>query len=641
MGKKQYTLHTLEGSKDRRWRRVVLWSSVVLVLAILGVVTGSYMWFRAQVSYANQRVTPEIRQVLREKPSTTLTTVQAAAATGTASGATITPVEEPSPSAMNLLVIGSDRRSTDPSLGGRSDTLMVVHIDPERDYLSVLSLPRDLRVEIPGRGKGKLNTAFAFGGPALAIKTIEQTTGVDINHYMEVGFGAFTDAVDSLGGVYVDVDRRYYNPKYYYEPIDIYPGYQLLGGADALDYVRFRHDRNMDFGRMERQQRFMTALREQAMGWNLPFKLPGLVSALFRNIATDLDANEILRLARWGVGLSGDSIRAITLRGTTPTINGASYVVASENQIAHAVDELLHESVPEQPAKTTESGQASGETTTTSGGSGGADGDGAAASQVIGLAYSTSSTTDATAGISSTSVDVVGASGRSGEAAAAAEWLRSLGAAVETSSDQPGQTEQASAVKYPSGMQAVAKEVAAATGVDRVTRTSKVERITLVVGQDFVLPPKYALPATPDDIPNSDVWRQWAAQTPFAVMAPAYLPEGYSYVRRFPDSYPTYGIVTGGGEKPAFRMMYAAESNADQVLGITATTWLDAPAASKGLQVKHGDVVYTVVRNDTKVDRVWWKQNGVLYFVSNTLSHWLDQDEMLAIAESTIVIPAT
>ncbi len=85
--------------------------------------------------------------------------------------------------------------------------------------------------------------------------------------------------------------------------------------------------------------------------------------------------------------------------------------------------------------------------------------------------------------------------------------------------------------------------------------------------------------------------------------------------------------------------MYAAAGNSDQVLGITETTWLDAPAASKGLEVTHDGVVFTVVRNDTKVERVWWKGDGVLYFVSNTLSHWLDQEEMLKIAESMIVIP--
>jgi len=135
------------------------------------------------------------------------------------------------------------------------------------------------------------------------------------------------------------------------------------------------------------------------------------------------------------------------------------------------------------------------------------------------------------------------------------------------------------------------------------------------------------------------MWRQWADQTPFAVEAPAYLPEGYSLVMHYPEAAATYDIDTGRGEKPAFRILYEAERNSDQVLGITGTTWLDAPAASEGLEVTYEGVVFTVVRNDTNVDRVWWKRDGVLYFVSNTLSHWLDQEEMLKMAESMIAIP--
>ena len=224
--------------------------------------------------------------------------------------------------------------------------------------------------------------------------------------------------------MYVDVDNRYYNPLWYYEPIDIQPGYQLLSGADALDYVRFRHDRNMDFGRMERQQRFMAALREQAMGWDLPFKLPGLISALFQNITTDLDANEILRLAKWGVGLNGDSIRGITLRGSTPTINGAAYVVASEDQIARAVTKLLYQTAPDESEGATDS--------TTVAGAGGAGG----STSTTGSTSSTTSTsTTVPADLSGISLDVKGADGRAGEAAAAAKWLQSLGATVVTNSD--------------------------------------------------------------------------------------------------------------------------------------------------------------------------------------------------------------
>ena len=631
-------MYGVEGTPKRRWIRVLIWSSAALLLVLLLVAAGSYLWFRAQVSSANNRVTPEVRAVLQEKPSTTLTTAPPTIV-ASATESTV-PVKEPSPSAMNLLVIGSDSRSTDASSGGRSDTVMIVHIDPEENYLSVLSLPRDLRVEIPGHGKGKLNTAFAFGGAALAIKTIEQTTGVDINHYLEIGFKAFTDVVDSLGGVYVDVDKRYYNPDYNYEPIDIYPGYQLLNGADALDYVRFRHDSNNDFGRMERQQRFMTALREQAMGWNLPFKVPGLISSLFGNITTDLDANEIIRLTKWGVGLSGDSIRSITLRGDTPTINGVSYVVATEQQLATAVNRLLYVSTPGDTTDTTDTTEATDTADATDSTDTTDATDGGTTSTSLGSysGYSSSTTTTIPVNLAGVTVDVSGASGRTGEAAAAAAWLRSLGVTVGATADDNANTEPRSAIKSPAGMLAQAKRVAALTGVDSVTR-GRVARITLLLGEDFVLPAAFAQPPSPDNVPDSATWKQIATEAPFAVQAPSYLPDGYAWIGKMPDQQATYDIKVGGGTKPAFRMMYASASNEDQVMGITETTWVDAPAASKGLEVTHGGVVFTVVRNDTKVERVWWRSGGVLYFVSNTVSHWLDQEQMLMIAESMISIP--
>lgn len=526
MSKQRYTLHEVQGSPKRRWKWIIVWSAVALVLLIVAGAGGSYLWFRGEVSSANERVTPEIRAALQEKPSTTLTIEGSQGSSGSAgtpgsaaSAGSAVPIDEPSPSAMNLLVIGSDRRSNDPSGGGRSDTLMVVHVDPDRNYLSVLSLPRDLRVDIPGHGKGKLNTAFGNGGPALAIKTIERTTGVDINHYLEVGFDAFTEMVDTLGGVYLDVDRRYLNDSFDFEPIDLDPGYQLLNGADALDYVRFRHDRNLDFGRMERQQSFIMAVREQAMGWNLPFKLPGLISAFFRNVTTDLSANEILRLATWGIRLGGDHVRAITLTGSTPTIGGSSYVVVSDARLAKAVSQLVNPP---------DAGPATGNVT------------------------GSSSSTTATETVDSTSTTV----------------------------------------------------------------------------------------ATPGTIPDSELWRGVAAEVPFAVQAPSYLPSRYTWTSKMPEHQPVYNISVGGGTKPAFRMLYALSSNKDQVMGITETSWLDAPAAGKGLELTHDGTVFTVVRNYQKVERVWWKADGVLYWVSNTLSHMLSQDEMVKIAESMIAIPA-
>ena len=198
----------------------------------------------------------------------------------------------------------------------RSDTIILVHVDPEEDFVSMVSFPRDLRVEIPGHGINKLNAAYAFEGPALTVQTVELLTGVDIDEYLEVDFAAFADITDSLGGVYLDIDRRYYNDNAEWELIKLSPGYQLLDGAQALDYVRFRHDQNYDFGRMDRQQRFITAMREQAVGWDLPLRLPGIVDALFTNIETTLSATEILKLAYWGVKLDGSQIKQITLSAT-------------------------------------------------------------------------------------------------------------------------------------------------------------------------------------------------------------------------------------------------------------------------------------------------------------------------------------
>lgn len=549
---------------------------------------------------ANQRVAPEVKAVLSEKPSSTVVSVP-----GT-------------PSAMNILMLGSDHRETEEEEHGRSDTIILVHVDPDADYLSVMSLPRDLRVEVPGYGLEKINSAFALGGPALTIKTVEQLTGVDINHYVEVDFEAFKDITDSLGGVYVDVDRRYYNDDPRWELIKLAPGYQLLNGSDALDYVRFRHDLNMDFGRMERQQRFLTALREQAMGWDLPFKLPKLVGALFRNVNTDLGTNDILKLAYWGIRLAGDRIRQISVTGATDTIDGLSYVLADDEAIVDAVADFL--TVPGAAGTSNTSvereDRASVEQTTT--------------------------TSAPRVDLSGIELDVLNGNGRAGEAAAAAEWLQSLGAKIVYVGNADSADLEATTVRYPKVEADSARVVGEALGTGLVSRTSSVERITVTLGQDFTLPADFALPPSPETIPNSSEWKALATMIPYRLQAPAYLPEGYTYADRMPPSGSTYDIEVDGGTMPALKMMYRLKEggkNTDQYMGITETIWLDAPAASAGTEVRSDGVTFTIVGTNQRVDRIWWKSDGVLYWVSNTLSYLLSKDELLAVAQSMIEIP--
>src|SRR3954467_2231140 len=113
------------------------------------------------------------------------------------------------------MVLGSDRRpkdNGDPAAGGaRSATIMLIRLDPSKKAIALMSLPRDLKVAIPGHGTDKINAAYEIGGPKLTIKTVKQLPGLAINHYVDVSFRGFGQGVDALGCVYVDVDRRYFN----------------------------------------------------------------------------------------------------------------------------------------------------------------------------------------------------------------------------------------------------------------------------------------------------------------------------------------------------------------------------------------------------------------------------------------------
>jgi hypothetical protein len=129
-------------------------------------------------------------------------------------------------------------------------------------------------------------------------------------------------------------------------------------------------------------------------------------------------------------------------------------------------------------------------------------------------------------------------------------------------------------------------------------------------------------------------WRSVAATVPFAVEAPDYLPSGYAYSDQRPEAGQTYLIDTGSGSKPAVRVIYRY-SNRDQYLGVTETSWLSAPVASPATAtVQSGGITYNVAGTEGKVDHIWWKKGGVLYWVSNTISYLLSQGEMVGVAES-------
>src|SRR3954452_18000224 len=162
-----------------------------------------------------------------------------------------------------IMLIGSDQRSKgarDYEAGARSDTLILVRMDPDKKRTALLSLPRDLKVEIPGHGVNKINAAYSFGGPKLTLKTVKAFTGLTVNHVINVDFKGFRAGVNTVGCVYIDVDRHYFNNNVgvaqQYATIDVPQGYQKICGQDALDYVRYRHE-DTDIVRGARQQDFL------------------------------------------------------------------------------------------------------------------------------------------------------------------------------------------------------------------------------------------------------------------------------------------------------------------------------------------------------------------------------------------------
>lgn len=209
---------------------------------------------------------------------------------------------------INILLIGGDSRGDD---AGRSDTMLVASIDPVTKRAHLFSLLRDTYVEIPGHGKGRLNSAFAYGGIELTRQTIGDLLDLPIHKYVYTDFVGFIALVDSLGGVDIEVEKdMYYTSKadkHMYD-IDLKQGLQHLDGKMALQYVRFRHDAKSDFARTERQRILMTEVAKKMQTTNSLIKLPGILDSIAPYIETDLSPKEMLKLMALGFDVNLDKI---------------------------------------------------------------------------------------------------------------------------------------------------------------------------------------------------------------------------------------------------------------------------------------------------------------------------------------------
>jgi len=261
---------------------------------------------------------------------------------------------------VNILLLGIDQRE-DQHGPWRTDTMIVLTLDPENMTAGMLSIPRDLWVPIPGYSENRINTAHYTGdlekhpggGPALAIKTVQYNLGIPIHYYVRVNFGGFVEAIDTIGGVDIYVEKEIDDPlypdsAYGYDPLYIPAGLQHMDGELALKYARTRHS-GSDFDRLRRQQQVIMAVRDKVLRLELlpqllP-KLPELLKTVGDAVQTDLQSDEMLNLARL-VGQIGDEHvktavidSSMTVPTTTP--NGAQVLIPIRDEIRIVVDEIF------------------------------------------------------------------------------------------------------------------------------------------------------------------------------------------------------------------------------------------------------------------------------------------------------------
>jgi LCP family protein required for cell wall assembly len=207
---------------------------------------------------------------------------------------------------VNILLMGVDRRGMRPNEVPRSDSMMLVSIDPVQKRFDLFSILRDTYVKIPGNGRSRINTALADGGPELAMETVSQFTGLPVEHYVITDFEGFKGLIDAVGGVELEVEKnmRYRDPSDngVYD-IDLKKGWQRLDGSKALQYVRFRHDALSDYTRTERQRKLLKALAAQMKSGTTLIQLPNILKSVTPYVQTNLSSLDMLKLAALGLRL--------------------------------------------------------------------------------------------------------------------------------------------------------------------------------------------------------------------------------------------------------------------------------------------------------------------------------------------------
>jgi LCP family protein required for cell wall assembly len=320
------------------WRRRILIGVVLLFVLLIVWLVASYLALRSGAKDANKRLSPAAKAALVPQSGLILS----------------------HPSVMLLLGTDHSSRIRERSSFRRSDSIMLLRTDPGKGRFTYLSIPRDLRVSVPGRGFDKINAAFQYGGASLAIKTVRGFTGVEVNHVVVVDFDAFTKVIDKVGGVTIDVpgpilSNKFDCPYATQARCDRWQGWRFAKGRQHMDgrrarvYSRIRENklnpRESDITRGARQQAVIQALLSRLTSPSVFIKLPFIGDDIMRPMTTDLSAGQLIQIALVKKR-SGHELHCRL--GGTPSGFGGGYLVADE-ETRRTIAAFLGDSAPQPP----------------------------------------------------------------------------------------------------------------------------------------------------------------------------------------------------------------------------------------------------------------------------------------------------
>ncbi len=585
--------------------RIVLWTLAVCLMLVGGFAGGSYLYLERDIAEKLTATSPDLKAA-QEKLDVVV------------------------PNAPTIaLVLGYDKRQgREASQTGLSDTLMLVRLDPDQRTISMLSFPRDLVVDIHCPGavyRGRINTAYSTCGATGSLQTVRQLTDAPIHYLATVNFRGFKQIVAKLGGVYLDIDRRYFNDRagpFGYATINLKPGYQKVNGQNALDFVRFRHT-DSDLYRLARQQLFVRAVRQRLADFPL-IDLPRLVHTITENVevgksgSSEWNARTVLGYAVIAYKLPPGHVFQAKL--DPARLTGYNELTTDEDNVRQAVQEFLNPDV-------------------------------GAADKATAVALGRKARKATGPPASEVSITVLNGNGIQGSASRAAYELGQRAYRIVfppngAPANAPNWNYFETAIYYDAaqkGALPAAKRVADLFGSAKVTKlTPKIAALSngamlvAVVGQTFhgnLAPapidrtPERQPPAVEKDpSATAPLLRNVRKRAPFTLQVPTVIERSSYPARDMPIR--VYNVE----HHRAVRLTFS--TGASEYWGIEQTDWEDAPILSgpnEEVRVKGRE--FHLYYSGSHLHMVVLRENGATYWVVNTLLDSLSNETMLAIAK--------